>query len=229
MSRQAEREVCDWLHFVRRSGGAGEFWAGEFRAHRGVWEMCDAALQLLRRQRVTEGEVLLGRARARLPAPGDVDLSVRSVLDRGYYGVLGYCFYCRDALDEADALMVRAHSAVAEAIGGRRFLTPLAYHCHEFHLHRARIARNRQRWREMHDHLAEARGMVEGRVPFCTLPDRSTVLLGDLQEFYASLGPLSDAEQHACRPVVDRDLGLRGFDRFASGIYLVPGFVYGYP
>jgi hypothetical protein len=229
MHREVESEPFTWSHFVRRSGRNGERWVDEFRRHRAVWETCDRALELLRRECPEQGEELLGRAHALLAGLGGLEPSVRSVLDRVYLGVLGYASYRRGALDEADALMVRAHAALAAAVEVRPFLVPLAYHGHEFRLHRARIARSRRRWEEMRDHLLAARGMVEGSVPLCSCSDGSPVMLESLQAFYRSLAPLTDAERHACGMVLDPQGALSGFDRYADALWLVPGFVVQYP
>ena len=124
---------------------------------------------------------------------------------------------------------VGERAALAEAIGAQGCLLPLAFHAHEYPLHRARIARSRQRWQEMRDHVSDVRGMMEGTRPFCTLPDGTPVLLADLQRFYRSLAPLSEAEQRACEGVLDDGVRLRGFERFAGELYLLPGFVIPYP
>ncbi|HEX2202862.1 MAG TPA: hypothetical protein VHG91_06180 [Longimicrobium sp.] len=230
MDEHEEREWCDWMHFVRRSGDEGKAWVADYRRHLTVWELCDEALALLRRRRFAEGEALLERARvARDALAGGVDPSIRAVLDRWYYGVLGYALYCRDRGDEADAMMGRAHEAVATAVGHRRFLLPLAYHCHEFYLHRARIARNRNRWAEMRDHVREVRGMMDGSVPFCTLAGGDPVVIDTIAGFYLSLAPLSEAEEKVCRVVIDQEVRMRGFDRFVHGMYRIPGAVIPYP
>lgn len=222
-------ESLDWLHFIDRSGEPGRRWADEYRGYRHLSELCQEALLLLRARRKDEGrQVLEGAGREREALRG-VDPSIRAVLDRWYYGVLGYYLYTLDAFDDADHVMRQAHATVADAVGMRRFLIPLAYHCHEFYLHRARIARNRMHWGEMRVYVDEVRGMMEGCVPLCTLADGTPVPIGAVQEFYRSLAPLSEVEHAACRRLLDDAELMRGFDRFIHVMYQLPGTVIPYP
>jgi hypothetical protein len=219
----------DWLHFIRKTGDDGRRWAEAYAQHRNVAHLCDEALTLLRRRRTAEGRALLeaaGRARAAL---ADAAPSIRSVMDRWYYGVLGYYLYTVDAYDQADQVMRQAADAVADAVGREPFLLPLAYHCHEFYLHRARIARNRMRWVEMREYVDEVRGMMESRVPLCSLADGTAVTVGDVQGFYRAFEPLTDEERAGCRTLVEDGALMAGFDRFVRTMYRVPWAVIPYP
>lgn len=225
----SERELRDWFHFVRRSGEEGRLWVEEYRHRRPLEELSTRSLILLRGRRFDEGYELLARLGEALRSTEEIEPSVRSVLERWYYGVLGYYFYCLDSFDHAERAMVRAHDAVTAAIGERRFLLPLANHCHEFRLHRARIARNRRRWEEMRTHVEEVRGMMEGRIPLCVLCDGAEVRISTLREFYAAIPHPTEAEQGALAGVLDDSARLRNFDRFVHAMYLVPGLVIPYP
>lgn len=229
MDQPSHDAPLDWLHFIRRSGREGSRWAQAYCGHLALAGLCQEALMLFRRRRFTEGHAVLERAAAEREALADVDASIRSVIDRWYYGVLGYAFYTADAFDDADRTMDQAYSAVADAVQRESFLIPLAYHCHEFYLHRARIARNRMRWSEMRELVAEVRGMMEGRVPLCTLTDGRPVWISSVQDFYRSLAPFSDIEAAACRVLLDDEARLRGFDRFVHAMYQIPGAVISYP
>lgn len=225
----AQRDSYDWLHFVRRSGGEGRRWAEAYRRSLPLEELSDRSLLLLRGRRYDEGYALLEQLGEALPAPGEVEPSIRSVLERWYYGVLGYYFYCLEHFDQAEAAMVRAHEAVTAAIGERRFLLPLANHCHEFRLHRARIARNRRRWDEMRVHVDEVRGMMEGRLPFCVLGDGTPVRMAAILDFYAAIPDATEAERASLESLLDDAARLRSFGRFVRAMLQVPGFVIPYP
>ena len=225
----SERELYDWLHFVGRSSDEGRHWAEEYRQIQSMEELRDRSLLLLRRRRFEEGYELLAQLGEGLRSAEGAERSIRSVLERWYYGVLGYYFYCVEEFDQAERAMVQAHDAVAAAIGERRFLLPLANHCHEFRLHRARIARNRCRWVEMRSHVEEVRGMIQGRLPFCVLHDGTEVRLPALRTFYTSIPSFTEAEWVSVSHLLDDTALLRDFGQFVHGMYRVPGFVIPYP
>lgn len=219
----------DWLHFVIRSGADGERWAERYGQARPLEELTTDALRLLRGRRYDEGYALLERMRGEMDAAHFAELSIRSVVERWYYGVLGYYFYCLGQADPANRAMIQAHQAVTAAIGATRFLLPLANHCHEFRLHRARIARNAARWDEMRTHVQEVRAMMLGAAPFCVLEDGTPVDIRDIRAFHAAIPSLTDAERQALAGLLDDGARLRNFDQFVSGMYRIPGFVIPYP
>lgn len=218
----------DWLHFAARCGEEGRAWAEGYRRHRAVVRCSDEALALLRRRRTEEGHAALVRMREALAAlDGDAEgvaESVRCVLERWYQGTLGYYHYCRDEHDAAQHAMERAHAAVARAISRRRFLLPLANHCHEFCLHQARIARNRRWWEPMFARVEEARQMIEDRWPLCETDDGERIFMSTLRDFFLSLGELSDEERQALDLFFDERARRQLFDRFVRRLYALPGF-----
>ena len=218
-----------WLHFATRSGEEGRRWAEEYRRDRSVEELSEQSLLLLRRRRYEEGNELLARAAESLEAVQGPERSVRSVMERWYYGVLGYSLYCLDEFDRAEQVMMQAHEAVTAAVGEHRVLLPLANHCHEFRLHRARIARNRCRWEEMRSHVEEVRGMLEGRLPFCVLQDGSPVWISTIRAFHTSLPGLTEEERGSLSGLLEDAVLLRHFEQFVHGMYRVPGVVIPYP
>ncbi|HYR07731.1 MAG TPA: hypothetical protein VEQ60_08175 [Longimicrobium sp.] len=222
-------EPLDWLHFVRRSGDEGRRWAEQYRSARELEALSTRSLGCLRRRRFDEGYALLMQLGDEIRSAKVAEPSMRAVLDRWYYGVLGYYFYCLDQSDQAEAAMVQAHQAVAAAIGARRFLLPLANHCNEFRLHRARIARNRARWDEMRTHVDEARGMMTGAVPFCLLEDATPVGIPAIRAFYAAIPSLTAAERDSLAGLLDDAVRLRDFEQFVNAMYRIPGFVIPYP
>ncbi|MBV9110680.1 MAG: hypothetical protein JO306_14815 [Gemmatimonadetes bacterium] len=219
----------DWLHFVRRSGPEGTRWAEGYLESKPLEELSTRALHHLRARRFEEGRAPLDELGAALAGGSARDPSVHAVLERWYYGVLGYWFYAQEEFDQADAAMARAHDAVTAALGLRRFLLPLANHCHEFRLHRARIARNRHRWDEMRAHVNDVREMVEGRLPYTVLADGTPVWIADICAFYASLPGAEPAEIAPVSRLLDDASRLADFEAFVRAMYGVPGFVIPYP
>ncbi|MET0400023.1 MAG: hypothetical protein ABW277_24750 [Longimicrobiaceae bacterium] len=218
-----------WLHFVGMSCEEGRRWAEEYLRYSEVVDMNYECLVLLKRRRFAEGAAHLRRFRERVDGAGDAHPSIRAVLDRWYHAVDGYYWYCMEAYDTAERAMIHAHDAVATAIEHLPCLVPLANHCHEFRLHRARIARNLHRWPEMWGHVAEVRGMFQGKRPFCELSDGTGIGLGRVRDFYDSLGPLSEDERASVAYVLDERTRMREFDRFVHAMCRLPGFVIQYP
>lgn len=224
-----EQDPYDWLRLVRLSGVEGRRWAEEYSSNEPLVELSFRSLVHFRHRRFDEGQELLSKLGGELRAAAGMDPSVRAVMERWYYGVLGYYFYSLDAFDQAEAAMQQAHAAIAAAIGERRFLVALADHCPEFRLHRARIARNRRRWDEMRSHVEEVRGMMEGRTPFCVLCDGTAVRTSTIREFYRAVLDPAGAEPGPLPVVLDDATRLRDFERFVHAMYRLPGFVIPYP
>lgn len=185
----------------------------------------DQALALLRQSRLDAGRALvddLGACRAHL-LPREASIS--HVMDRWYHGVRAYHLYCIEDYDAAAGEMMAAHDAVARAISHAPSLVPLANHCHEFRLHRARIARNRRRWAEMREHIDAVRAMMEDRGPLCHLADGTGVYYATLVQFYDALPRVSEDERRHLADLCDAGQRLRLFQRFVQSLYTLPGFV----
>lgn len=223
----------DWLYFAARCGEEGLAWAEVYRRQRPLVRLSDEALDLFRGRRIDEGRASLERMAEGLAAldavPDGAPLSVRCVLERWYQGTLGYYHYCCGEHDLAQQAMDAAHAAVSQAIARRRFLLPLANHCHEFCLHQARIARNRRGWQEMFARVEEAREMIEDRRPLCELEGGEEIFMSTLRRFFASLGELTQPERQALDLFFDETLRRRLFDRFVRRLYVIPGFAIAYP
>ncbi|HET7460457.1 MAG TPA: hypothetical protein VFJ82_04380 [Longimicrobium sp.] len=213
-----------WSYWVRRSGDEGGRWLERYGRHRAVAELCDRALGLLRAREAGPGMALLATAGERLrDAP--MEPSIRHVMNRWYFGTLAYGCYAEGDHDRADRCMAAAHDAVAAAVGECPFLLALAHHAQEFRLHRARIARNRCRWAQMHAHVAHARAMTLGTVELCRLPTGGEVWIHTLRDFYARIPDITADELRSVRGIVDDALRMRLFDEFVQGLYRLPGFV----
>lgn len=218
------RRADAWLLFVRKSGADGRRWADAYRRYVPLSAMNGECLALLRARRWEEGAAALARFRAGVDAAG-ADPATREVLERWYHAVHGYSLYCREEYAQADRAMARASEAVARAVGHLPALLPLVTHCHEFRLHRARISRNRRRWREMWAHVDEVRGMFEGSRPFCRLPAGGEVGLAEVRAYHAALQGLDEDEHAAAGHLLDDAARMRDFDRFVREMTRLPGFV----
>jgi hypothetical protein len=218
-----------WLSLVRRSGAEGRAWADAYRRWEPVAALNPVCLRLLHARRWEEGAEALARFRAAVDRAVDADPATRAVLERWYQAVYGYALYCRDDHAGAERAMVRAGDEVARAVGELGALLPLVHHCHEFRLHRARIARNQRRWDEMWAHVDEVRAMFEGRAPYCLLPDGRAVGLAEVKAYHRALGGLDAAERAAVDALLDDRARMDSFDRFVHVLCRIPGFVIPYP
>jgi hypothetical protein len=225
-------EPLDWSHFVARSGDEGRRWVEQYRRPELVqlarWS--SESLRLLRRRNLEAGREVLERIDARLQTMnGSAPPSVARVLERWYYSVLAYHRYCVEDFDGAEHALGQAHEAVRAGIEMHRFLLPLATHCSDFAIQRARVARNRRRWREMRAGVELVRSMMAGGAPFCTLRDGTPVRLAEVLGFYDSLPGLTDAERESLRSLLDERVRRDDLDRFIAGLYAVPGMIIPYP
>lgn len=237
ISQALLQEHDGWLHFASLSGERGRLWVEEFRHPEcfGILGTAGGALPLLhRRERyeIEQGRRLLEEAEARLQAlrGAGVKPSILAALDQIYYPLLAYYHYALGDYAPAGEGLDRADQAIAAAIGQEPFLLPLAFRCSEFELHRARIARNQRRWREMRLHLDRALGMVvHEKHPLCVRPDGTGVTLAEVKAFFRDL-PRTGADMETfARQLTDDAARHRLFDRFVLGIYALPGFVVPYP
>lgn len=216
-----------WLHFVGRSGEEGRRWATAFRRpeHVEILRAAAGSLARLHQRDIATGRDLLLRMEEGLQGLDGIPASVRLALEAVHHPLRAYYHYAVGELDAAGEHLDRADEAVAAAVGEERVLLPLTHHASELRLHRARIARNRRRWEEMHRYIMETREMMEESRPLYVLADGTPVTLGTLQAFHAAIPSLTDSERAFLRGLFDRELRLRLFERFVARIYTQPGFV----
>ncbi|HEX2093809.1 MAG TPA: hypothetical protein VHG28_15510 [Longimicrobiaceae bacterium] len=217
-----------WFDYVRLSGTDGACWLEEYRRWQPVVSQILQPLEFLRRGEVAAGCEMLDRAGDALSSVEIKDLSLRLVMDRWYYGVLGYSYYCRELYDEADRAMVQAQEALATALREHDFLLVMADDAFELNLHRARIARNRQRWGEMWEHCGTALAMREGTLPYYPSRDGSSVWISTIVEFFDSL-PVPKQSQPLVPHLQDLDERKRNTERSIRGIVRFRGLVIEYP
>lgn len=219
-----------WLHFVRKSGEAGARWAERYHEAGAALRLSEEAVQALRQRRHCEGEALLRRARGELRAlDGSTPPSVKAVVERWYYGALGYYFYVLDDFDPADCAMARAHGAVVAAVEREPCLVSLAIDAYEIEMHRARVSRERRAWAQMRERAAGAAAMRAGDRPLCTLADGTEVWLADVQRFYRQIPGLTDEERASLATIVDDAQSRVHAERAFHYVFRVPGAVIQYP
>lgn len=217
-----KRRPFEWNDVVRLAGEEGCRWMSRYSRHHEITCLIAESLPLLRRGGLCAGKQMLTHAGEIISSTHFDEPSIRAVVERWYYGALGYCFYVHRDFDAADAAMVRAHEAVAGALD-REFLIFLADEAVDFRMHRARIARERQRWQELRDHIEVARAMRLGEMPYYTLPSGVTVQVTDVRAFLTQL-PVEQGTLIA--PHVQEEAeARRHVDAFAREVLRIPGFV----
>lgn len=217
-----------WYRLVQMYGDEGTQWVREYVQVNPHTDRIMAAVPVLRRGGLCEGEAMLAESWAGLNAIPWEDPSVEAVAHRWYYGALGYAHYCRADYEEADRVMALACDAMAQAVGRHRFLLVVVDEVVELVLHRARVARNRHRWAEMDAHVQAARGMRDGTVPYAVLDDGRKVWLSDVHAFLDEL-PLPD-DARPVRPHLQRETDRRqDTDRCVRDVLRLPGVIIQHP
>ncbi len=220
----ADRSRKVWMQHIAASGPPGEDWCEVYGRHDEVERISTEALVLLRQHRLEEGRARLTDAsKERQQLPPGLQGSIVAVLDRWYFGTEGYALFLEGELDRAAEAMEKARQAVIAALSEAPFLMPLANHCQEFTMHRARIERNRRRWAEMWTHIDEARNMLIERQPLCRLQDGSTIDLQTLQHFYEALD-LAKEERSAVGVLDSLEQRDRLFGAFLRRLLTPPDF-----
>ena len=221
----------DWTYFVERSGEEGQAWLREYRRPdlREIVRLANEALLLLRQRQLKTGRAMLDDVEARLGALTGCMPSILEVMDRWHQGILAFYHYRVDDFESAENSVLRAQGSLISAMGRCRFLLPLANHCHEFRLHRARIERNQRHWESMWGHIEATRAMMDDREPLCVLADGTEVRFATLVEFYAALLPIGEEASAFLIAELDLRLRMRLFDNFVLALCTIPGFVIPYP
>lgn len=222
-------ERYDWSHYVALSGDAGRRWIKEYHRaqYRSFLRLTSQSIGLLREKRIDEGEKLLKRAGESLKSQLARSTSISDVLGRFYHGAVAYLHYCLKSFDCAKEELQLAHESVASGIERQRFLIPMAVHCAELRLQRARIAGRQRAWKEMQDHVETARKMLDGELPLCILSDGAPVRMRDLKKFYNAI-VTNDDEKAAIYELFDDGRRKDLLNKMILEVYAVPGFVISY-
>jgi hypothetical protein len=110
-----------------------------------------------------------------------------------------------------------------------RFLLPLAIHCTDFIIQRARLARREGKWLEVKQHLVTLERIAAGELPYCTLCTGEPIRLADLETFFATL-PLGEEQRGRARLYLRGDLSAtERTARISERIFALPDMVIPYP
>lgn len=227
----------DWLDLIRALNPDGERWVTDFEAlgYRNLMDQATRALNLFHQKRLEEGRGILEDVLGKLEAKATEDRArettsaMLEVIQRVYWGVLAYFHYARKEYVAAESCLDQAQEAVERAIAGHTCVLPLANHCHEFLLHKVRISRNRKNWREMDERIAQARQVVENRLPLCIPTGQKPLYYEDLAARLLAIPALTAADRQYLNPITDGTTRMAAFENFVGGIRLIPGMVIAYP
>jgi len=195
----------------------------EYRRYRGIVRAIADSLLMNRKGDLAAGTALLERAADDVEQAGIDDPTIRAVLDRWYYGALGFSQYRRGLYAQADATMAVGQEVVMGALG-HWFLVFLADETVDFYMHRARVARCRERWAQMREFMGIARAMREGTRPYHVLDDGTSIGVAEVRAFFDSLEVPEGAKLIAPH-LQDAATGWRDWELTAREIVRVPGFV----
>jgi len=216
----------NWLHFIRKSSPEGARFAEQFQQKTvNHPDLAFGAVAFFQKHQPDEGIKVLDEYKLLIREQETERELIDHVLLRWYYAALAYYYYCQDSYEEALNCLELAQRCLEIAINAHAFLVVLATDCEEFCLHKARVARNLRRWKEMKEHVAIARKMHEGTAPLCTLPGGSEVRFQDVKDFYLSIPDLKPDEVNSLRAIMDTNYRLSLFEVFVQRMYVLPGFV----
>ncbi len=218
-----------WKRYIAACGEEGRKWLDIYHQHHLIDLASQEALTHFRKRQDKIGWASVRIAETvRERLPGDVPRSIVALLDRWFHGVRGYGYFVCGELDRASDEMEAARDAVVDAVHAARFLLPLAFHSHEFTLHRARIERNRRCWDAMWQHIGVARAMVEERIPLFRLPDGQVIDLQSIRSFLSGLDlPVGELTHSAVFFDLQRRHQL--FEAFLRGLVTTTDFTIAYP
>jgi hypothetical protein len=217
------------FHFVSRSCSQGLEWVRDcpWTDYGELAQRIDQSMVSLRGRQLSAGFTLLEQVDGRLALLRGISAVLCRMLERSYHGTVAYYHYCVDNFDAAEDALLRAQDAVVASIDLQPLLVPFAAHCTDLRLQRARIARNRERWYEMRQHVETARAMMEDQTPFCVLMDGTPIKLSTIKRFYQNIS-LSDEERGALSYILDDEVRLERFEYSAERIYALPGIAIPY-
>lgn len=203
-----------WLYFTRRTGAAGSAWAGELEQYSELLSKATRALMLLRLRHLDEGYELLDVVRNRVQDERGLRRSIRCVLERHYYGVVAYYFFCIHDFEQARRQLLRADQAIVAAITESWFLLLLSVDCQEFCYHQARISHKEGNESEMRGWIERAKSMATNKLPLCTTENGLPIFFSSFPKFFQSLEPLTSEERDLARQFLDIDVRMVFLKKF---------------
>ncbi|HEY6323911.1 MAG TPA: hypothetical protein VJA16_20395 [Thermoanaerobaculia bacterium] len=227
LQAQAQRE----FFFLPACGPAGRGW---------LHELCDepclrlrldlaVAMLMLREFDLEAGRRLLASIDGRLRAEPTGISRVSRYLRRWHDSTLAYLHYLEDDLASADTALRRSQDQVEALLDDHAFLLPMAIHCTDFVIQRARMARRRGHWTEAKAQVRLLGSILTGTHPYCVLGSGRQVAVADLRAFFASL-PLDETARLAAASYVgDGAAAEARLEQIAAQIFALPDVVIPYP
>jgi hypothetical protein len=209
-------------------------------ARRWLAELCDTdnvelqllikrSVRLFRRHELSSGLDLLAAIDHQLHLKVCGFASILRLLRRFEYAARAYAEYMVGDLESAKASLTKADLEISRIISLHEFLVPLAMHCTDFIIQRARIARRERRWAEVKEQISILERIFADCHPYCILDSGRPILLSDLREFLASL-PLDEEQRTLARLFLGEDspVGER-VGQLEELIFSFPDLVIPYP
>jgi hypothetical protein len=155
--------------------------------------------------------------------------SVSYFLQRYRWTALAYYHYLNGELETAKTDLLNAHEQVRALITCHQFLIPVALHCTDFIIQRARLARRESQWKEAERHIWMIRDIYAGVRPFCVLDSGRSIGVSEIREFYASL-PLDEKEREQSLKVIGDTIPLaERITYLEEVVFALPDVVIPYP
>ncbi len=188
-----------------------------------------SGLEALKQFDLKTGEGLLSAADQEIRLRDTDLLSINHLLQRYRFASLAYYHYLSGDLAKAKLALLGAHDEVRKAISLNGFLIPLAIHCTDFIIQRARIARRECQWREAQRHIWMIRDIYSNIRPLCVLDSGRPVRLPDIREFYASL-PLDEEQRAQSRRLIGDNIPVpERVEYLEEMVFSLPDVVIPYP
>ena len=217
--------------FLKVCGGEARRWLAEFQSEERcrIRHRLSAGLEALKHFDVRTGEELLKaidedirRKSTELPA-------VHHLLQRYRLAALAYLHYLNGELAKAKMDLLKAHDEIKKAIDRHDFLIPVAIHCTDFIIQRARIARRECQWQEAQSYIWMIRDIYSNQRPLCVLESGRPIRLSDLREFYASL-PLDDEQRDQSQRFIGEGITVsERVEYLEEMVFSLPDVVIPYP
>jgi hypothetical protein len=227
LEAQGERE----FFFLSACGPEGRAWLRELRGEACMRLRLDlsTAMRMLREFDLAGGRRLLSSIDSRLGAEPRGVAAVAGYLRRWHDSTLAYLYYLEDDLASADAALSRSQGQVEALLDRHPFLLPMAIHCTDFVIQRARMARRRGRWADAKAQVRLLGSILAGAHPYCVLDSGRPVALADLRAFFAAL-PLDEPGRLAAAAYLgDGVAATARVEQIAAQIFALPDVVIPYP
>ncbi len=217
--------------YLSACGEEARRWIAEFEGPANLELRLDLlqTLRHLRAQHISAGATLLADIESRLSTREPGSESVDRFLWRYFFAARAYLEYLQGDLEAALSSLADADEGIRWIISREGFLLPLAIHCTDFIIQRARIARRAGDWGGVQRHLRSLRSVCEGTQPYCVLGPGRSVGQHDLKRFFAALD-LDDRQKVQAESFLQGNLSaVEMTARIAERIFALPDMVIPYP